>query len=237
MIQHKCKLAAGLALFALFMASAMAAPAKGPAAATDSQDVAKGRAFEDNSADVIKRRVGSGDPVAGKDKSMLCQGCHGEQGISVEPLIPKLAGQYAGYIAKQVRDFQNGYRSNPIMNGMAATVDDADLPDIAAYFASRNKMKGDGSSNALGKKLFLNGDMTRMMVACVNCHGVNGKGKTPDNHVFPVLGGQQKEYLRGQLLNFRQGDRANSPGGIMNIVTQKMTDAEIEALAEYISGL
>jgi cytochrome c553 len=79
--------------------------------------------------------------------------------------------------------------------------------------------------------------MTRMMVACVNCHGVNGKGKTPDNSMFPVLGGQQKEYLRIQLVNFRQGERANSPGGVMNIVAQKLTDAEIDALAEYISGL
>jgi cytochrome c553 len=98
-------------------------------------------------------------------------------------------------------------------------------------------MKGDGSSNAAGKNLFLNGDMSRMMVACINCHGVNGKGKTPDNFVFPVIGGQNKEYLRNQLMNFRQGDRANSPGGVMNIITQKLTNAEIEALVEYISGL
>lgn len=246
MSYKKSTLATGIALIALFATSAMAAPAKGDKSATHAtadasasdQDMLKGRVgFEDNSPDIIKLRTGSGNPVAGKDKSLLCQGCHGEEGISVEPLIPKLAGQYAGYIAKQVHDFQNGFRSNPIMNGMAATVSDEDLPDIAAYFASRNKMKGDGSGNALGKKLFLNGDMTRMMVACVNCHGVNGKGKTPDNHVFPVLGGQQKEYLRGQLITFRQGARANSPGGIMNIVTQKMTDPEIEALAEYISGL
>ncbi len=246
MLHNKYNLAIGLALI-VFSGSSMAATKSTPAAtaaalasraeASDGQDMLKGRkGFEDNSADVIKRRSGTGDPVAGKEKSQLCQGCHGEEGISVEPQIPKLAGQYAGYIEKQVHDFQNGIRSNPIMNGMAATVDDPDLPDIAAYFASRNKMKGDGSSNALGKKLFLTGDMTRMMVACVNCHGVNGKGKTPDNYVFPVIGGQQKEYLRIQLTNFRQGDRTNSPGGVMNIITQKLTDAEIEALTEYISG-
>jgi cytochrome c553 len=246
MFRNKYNLATGLALIALFATPAMAATAKGeksamPAtvvASAGDQDMLKGRVgFEDNSPDIIKRRMGSGNPVAGKEKSQLCQGCHGEEGISVEPQIPKLAGQYAGYIEKQVHDFQNGYRSNPIMNGMAATVDEADLPDIAAYFASRNKMKGDGSTNAHGRNLFLNGDMTRMMVACVNCHGVNGKGKTPDNPVFPVIGGQQKEYLRNQLTNFRQGDRANSPGGVMNIITQKLTNAEIEELVDYISGL
>jgi cytochrome c553 len=245
MFHNKSKLAIGLALIVLSTTAAMAASTKGDKSAApkgaelaDNQDALKGRVgFDDNSPDIIKRRTGSGNPLAGKDKSLLCQGCHGEEGISVEPQIPKLAGQYAGYIAKQVHDFQNGFRSNAIMNGMAATVDDADLPDIAAYFASRNKMKGDGSANALGRNLFLNGDMTRMMVACINCHGVNGKGKTPDNSMFPVIGGQQKEYLRIQLTNFRQGDRANSPGGVMNIITQKLTNAEIEALAEYVSGL
>ena len=112
-----------------------------------------------------------------------------------------------------------------------------DLTDIAAYFASREKMKGDGHTNELGKKLFLHGDMSRMMVACVNCHGVNGKGKSPDNPVFPVIGGQHKDYLRGQLINFRDGDRGNSPGGVMNIITQKLTDQELDALADYVSGL
>lgn len=244
MSQIKNNLAAGLALAMLFTtAAAVAAPkaeqgAAVAAATNDSRDPLKGRSgFDDNSADTIKRRMGAGDPVAGKDKSMLCQGCHGEEGISIEPMIPKLAGQYSAYIAKQVRDFQTGYRSNPIMNGMAATVSPEDLPDIAAYFASKNKMKGDGTGNQTGRNLFLNGDMSRMMVACINCHGVNGKGKTPDNSMFPVLGGQQKDYLRGQLVNFRQGDRSNSPGGVMNIITQKLSDAEIESLAEYISGL
>jgi len=249
MLHIKSNIAAGLALVVLITATATAtaatakddkaAPTKAATASFTSSgpDVIKGQGFADNSAEVIKSRSGSGNPVAGKDKSALCQGCHGEDGISFEPAIPKLAGQYAGYIGKQVRDFQTGFRSNAIMNGMAATVDDADLADITAYFASKSKMKGDGASNALGKNLFQNGDMNRMMVACVNCHGVNGKGKTPDNSMFPVLGGQQKEYIRIQLVNFRQGQRANSPGGVMNIIAQKLSDAEMEALAQYVSGL
>ena len=243
MLHIKSNIAASLALVVLITATATASAATTkddkPAQATASSgaEIVKGQGFADNSAEVLKARSGSGNPVAGKDKSALCQGCHGEDGISFEPAIPKLAGQYAGYIGKQVRDFQTGFRSNAIMNGMAATVDDADLADITAYFASKNKMKGDGTSNALGKNLFQNGDMSRMMVACVNCHGVNGKGKTPENSMFPVLGGQQKEYIRIQLVNFRQGQRANSPGGVMNIIAQKLSDAEMEALAQYVSGL
>jgi cytochrome c553 len=190
----------------------------------------------DDSAESIKLRSGPGDPVAGKEKSQLCQGCHGEEGISIEGLIPKLAGQYGKYIAKELRNYQAGTRSHQIMNAMAATISDDDLADIAAYFASRKKMKGNGSDNELGKKLFLHGDISRTMVACINCHGVNGKGLTPNTSMFPVIGGQQKDYIRRQLVNFRKGDRTNSPNGIMNRITQKLTDAELEALAEYVSG-
>ena len=193
--------------------------------------------FADDSAESIKQRSGPGNPVLGKDKSQLCQGCHGEEGISAEPLIPNLAGQYGVYISKQLRNYQAGTRLHKIMSAMAATINDEDLADISAYFASRNKMKGKPSNNPIGQNLFLNGDMSRMMVACVQCHGAHGKGKTPSNSVFPVIGGQQRGYLRGQLINFRKGDRSNSPGGIMNIITQKLTDAEIEALADYVSGL
>lgn len=207
-------------------------------AQTDASDPNRGQmVFADDSEESIKQRSGTGNPVAGKDKSQLCQGCHGEEGISFEPLIPNLAGQYGVYIAKQLRNYQAGTRSHKIMSAMAATINDEDLADISAYFASRNKMKGKGTASKVGQNLFLNGDMSRMMVACVNCHGANGKGKTPTNAVFPVIGGQQRGYIRAQLINFRKGDRSNSPGGIMNIITQKLTDSEIDALSDYVSGL
>ena len=199
--------------------------------------------FADDSAEAIKVRSAPGDPIAGKTKSELCQGCHGETGNSTESQIPKLAGQYGVYIAKQLRNYQSGVRANQIMSAMAATINDEDLADISAYFASQQKMQGKKSrasptsGNSIGEKLFLYGDMSRMMVACINCHGVNGKGKTPDNSTFPVIGGQHKDYLRVQLLAFKKDQRNNSPGGVMNIITQKLTNAEITALAEYMSSL
>lgn len=195
-----------------------------------------GVAPDDDSPESIKLRSGTGDPVAGKQKSELCQGCHGEQGISLEGLIPKLAGQYAKYIAKELRNYQSGTRSHQIMNAMAGTISDDDLADIAAYFASRPKMKGAGSNNEVGKKLFLHGDISRTVVACINCHGVNGKGLTPNTSMFPVIGGQQKDYIRRQLINFRKDERTNSPNAIMNRITHKLTDDEIEGLADYVSG-
>ena len=232
MFHIKNNIAAGLALVVLITATAAFARNENTNPLTGQIGVDAG----DESAQSIKLRIGTGDPVAGKDKSMLCQGCHGEAGISMEGLVPSLAGQYGKYIAKELRNYQAGTRSHQIMNAMAATISDDDLADIAAYFASRPKMKGNGSENALGKKLFQQGDISRTMVACINCHGVNGKGLTPNTSMFPVIGGQQKDYLRRQLVNFRKGDRTNSPNGIMIRITQKLTDDELEALADYVSG-
>jgi cytochrome c553 len=198
--------------------------------------------FMDEAPEAVRARSGDGDPVAGQEKSQLCQGCHGEGGLSAEPMIPHLAGQYAQYISKNLRNFQSGARTHQIMSAMAATIDDADLADISAYFASQRKMQGDRSGEQdpraeVGKKLFLEGDMSRMIIACTNCHGVDGKGRSPNVSMFPVIGGQQEGYLRGQLLNWRSGERANSPNAIMNRIGQALTDDEIESLAIYISSL
>jgi cytochrome c553 len=197
--------------------------------------------FDDDTPENIRLRSAPGDPVAGRDKSMLCQGCHGEKGMSAETMIPNLAGQYGKYISKNLRNFQSGARTHQIMSAMAKTISDDDLADIAAYFASQPKMRGDGSGDTnpkaqIGKNLFLNGDMNRMVVACTNCHGVAGKGRAPGISMFPVIGGQQPGYLRGQLINWRSAERTNSANGIMNRIAQNLTDEEIDSLAEYISA-
>jgi len=186
----------------------------------------------------LQLRSGPGNPITGDEKSALCKGCHGNTGVSMDPLIPKLAGQYGKYIAKQVRNYQASIRTHQIMGAIAASVTDEDLADISAYFGAQSMMKGDTpSSNQVGENLFKNGDMTRMLVPCNNCHGATGKGQNPRNSVFPVIGGQHKEYLLGQLTNFKKGTRNNSPGGVMNIMVQHLSDAEIDALADYVSGL
>jgi len=218
MFHVKNGIAAGFALIVLFASSVALAQS-------------------DPGAEAARLRESGGDPVAGKEKSFLCQGCHGADGISFESVIPKLAGQYGGYIAKQIHDYQSGIRSHPIMNAMAGTVNEADLADIGAYFNSQIKMKGNGAaSNPLGEDIFLHGDISKNRIACMGCHGLNGKGAGSRSSMFPVLGGQQKDYIRKQLIDFRSNYRVNSPNGIMNTMTKLLTDAEIEALAEYISA-
>ena len=180
-----------------------------------------------------------GDAVAGKDKSALCQGCHGEIGISAAPNFPHLAGQYAGYIRKQIVDFQKESRKDDTMSGMAATITERqDLEDIAAYFATQKVMQGEKSAeNKSGKNIYLNGNSVTDLYGCVNCHGEDGKGKSPNNSVFPVIGGQQKDYLVKQLNDFRSGARSNDPAGMMADIAKKMSDAEIEAVSAYLAGL
>jgi cytochrome c553 len=231
MSHFKCNIAASLALAALLTSTAAFAQ-------DEDTNPLKGRIIgpAEDSPEAIKQRSGPGDPVAGKTKSHLCQGCHGEFGISTEPLIPKLAGQYGNYIAKEVLNYQAGTRTHQIMNAMAATLTDADLADVAAYFASQKKMQGNRSAeNQLGKDIFLHSDTDNKRYACVNCHGPHGKGIDPKVSAFPVIGGQHKDYLRRQLINFREGDRTNSPNGIMNQVASSLSDTEIESLVEYIS--
>ncbi len=183
-----------------------------------------------------------GDPKAGKDKSAMCQGCHGEEGISAAPNFPNLAGQFAKYTERQIRDYQSAKRVDPMMSGMAAGVTDPqDLADIAAYFASKKRMAGKpGGDKALlekGKKIFQEGNPETGVYACGNCHGENGYGLDAKNNVFPVISGQTKDYLLKQMNDFRSGERHNDPAGMMGSIAKKMTDAEINAVVEYAAGM
>ena len=191
-------------------------------------------AFAGDGAEEIKQRMGAGNPVEGKEKSAMCQGCHGEDGNSAAPEYPKLAGQYAAYIQKQVNDFKSGARKDPVMSGMAATVaSDQDLLDIAAYFASQKQMKSPAPVvNKAGEARFLDEGN-----GCGTCHGANGKGLAPGQSKYPVIGGQHKDYLIKQLKDFRMHARANDAGGVMGLVAGFMADEDIESVASYISGL
>jgi len=192
------------------------------------------------SPEAIKLRIGSGDPTRGKAKSEteLCQGCHGENGISIAVGVPNLSGQYAGYILKQLQEFRSGARRHRIMTAMAEGLADTDTADIGAYFASQPGMTGDSSGeNAAARELFLYGDVNRNINACVGCHDLNGAGRIANGIVYPRLAGQNKGYLRVQLLNWNIGARNNSPGGVMNKIAEPLNEEEISALANYLSGL
>ena len=183
-----------------------------------------------------------GDPVAGAEKSALCQGCHGGTGNSESAEFPRLAGQYAGYIVKQIKDFKSGVRANnETMAGMAASVESVqDMKDIASYFAQQ-KMAPDPlhkSNKKLadkGEEIFTKGRPEKDLYACINCHGERGKGKAGTISTFPVIGGQHKDYIIKELKDLQSGLRANDPAGMMSDIAKKLNAEEMDAVAEYLS--
>ncbi|MCF6282548.1 MAG: cytochrome c4 [Candidatus Polarisedimenticolaceae bacterium] len=178
-----------------------------------------------------------GDAEAGKAKSVVCAGCHGLDGNSFNPLWPKLAGQSASYITKQVNDFKAGTRKDPIMGAQAAALNDTDLADLAAYFSSQTRTTGTTAADkaALGGKVYRAGNSATGVAACMACHGPTGAGNAAAG--FPGLAGQQALYVEKALKDFRSGARVNDVNNMMRGVTANMTDAEIAAVAQFVQGL
>ena len=184
-----------------------------------------------------------GDPKAGEAKGAICAGCHGMDGNSEAGMFPRLAGQYSAYIVKQIRDFQRGHRANnEIMAGMAATVASVqDAKDIGAFFETQKIAKQpivppDKDLVAKGEKLFKEGNPANGVYGCINCHGPKGTGRDQSISQFPRLVAQHKEYLVKQLNDFKSGTRGNDPAGMMSDIAKKLTDAEINAVSEYLAA-
>ena len=191
------------------------------------------------SADVVTSSpaaaIFNGDIKAGQTKSATCVACHGVDGNSAVPMYPSIAGQSASYIAKQLADFKSGLRVDPVMAGMVAALTEEDMKDLGAYFAVQAAKAGSGETNAEGHKLYFGGDSAKGITACIACHGVKGKGM--QQAAFPAVAAQSKDYLKKQLTSFRDGSRANDNSSIMRNIAIKLSDAQIDALAQYMSGL
>jgi cytochrome c553 len=178
-----------------------------------------------------------GAEIAGQ----VCAACHAADGNSNIAENPILAGQHAGYLAKQLHNFQvrNGAtkaeRENAIMAGFAAMLSADDIRNVSAFYASQ-PAKGAYAANkdllAKGQQIYRAGIPARGVPACVGCHAPNGAGIPIQ---YPKLSGQHAAYTQAQLTSFRSGARANS-AQMMKIAAQ-MSDADISAVAEYIAGL
>lgn len=188
----------------------------------------------------------AGDIAAGKAlvTSAGCVACHGADGNSPSDAYPKLAGQNARYLEKQLHDFQLGAttqgksgRNNPVMWTQAQNLSEQQITDLAAYFASQKTEIGVTQEQylELGQKLFRGGDAETGLAACMGCHGPRAMGNDPAR--FPQLSGQHPAYIVAQLKAFRAAERANDPNGMMRLLAARLTDKQIEALANYVSGL
>lgn len=175
--------------------------------------------------------------------NQVCAACHGADGTSPTPANPSLAGMPADYITAQLAHFKSGVRQNAIMQGFAATLSDADMVSLGAFFASQppkpNTAK-DASLVRLGQKLWRAGDAATGVPACSACHGPTGAGIP---RLYPRIGGQWSDYTLAQLKAFKSGERGMDKGGkdingrIMVGVVRGMTEAQMKALADYAQGL
>jgi len=185
-----------------------------------------------------------GDVNAGKEKSATCAACHGPDGNAPVNIYPKIAGQHADYIYKQLTEFKLGMtsggkegRMNPVMSGMAMPLSDQDMKDLAAYFASLNMSEGATPKDVqeTGAMLYKAGDAERGIPSCAACHGPRGNGSSLAK--FPKISFQHPEYINSQLEQFRDGVRNNDLNGVMQDIAKKLTDKDIETLSKYLGGL
>lgn len=186
----------------------------------------------------LAETAAKGDPAKAQQiATTVCVACHAADGNSTTAANPKLAAQIPEYIAKQLADFKSGARKNPIMAGMSASLSPEDMKNLGAYFSEKKPAASSAKDQALvalGQKIFKGGNQSTGVPACAACHGPSGAGIPVQ---FPRLAGQHAEYTLTQLTAFRSGERANDAAKMMRVIASKMTDQEMKAVAEYISGL
>jgi cytochrome c553 len=172
------------------------------------------------------------------DKSAVCAVCHGADGNSTNALWPKLAGQHENYIVQQLKNFQSGDRQDPSMSPQAANLSEQDMLDLAAYFSNQTIKGGSAFKDSLmlGQKIYRGGNKETGVAACIACHGPNGKGNPAAE--YPTISGQHAAYTLKQLQDYKSGKRkATDKAEIMRDIAIRMSEAEMQAVTNYIQGL
>ena len=165
-----------------------------------------------------------GDAVTGKAIAAGCAGCHGEAGIGGNVSGPGLAGQKADYLVVALKAYKTGARDNPVMSAMAKDLGDADIENVAAYFAGSNckgAQNGDKKALAAGQAV---------AAKCAACHGAKGISGQP---AWPNLAGQSKDYIVNALKSYKAGGRKN---GMMDGIAKDLSDADAASVAAYFSN-
>lgn len=189
-------------------------------------------------AQAAKPDAAKGQTIAGQ----VCVACHASDGNSVAPANPKIAGQIPEYLHKQLANFKpqggnKAERENAVMSGMVASLSDADMRNLAAYYAGQKLKPAAARSKdlaAAGQKLYRGGNSAKGVPACSGCHGPDGSGMPSQ---YPRIAGQYAEYIEAQLKLFKSGERANDPNRMMRGVAERMSEKDIKAVAEYAAGL
>jgi len=183
-------------------------------------------ALADSNAD----RVRAEQLVSGR-----CFMCHGMEGESASPVFPRLAGQHAEYVARQLADFKSGKRNSETMKSQAEDLTPGEMKALGTFFENR-KVAAKAAANpellAVGRYVFWQGNSYSGVPACASCHGANGYGTAQ----LPRLAGQHPRYIEDQLRQFNKRERTND-NAVMHAVASRLSELEAHAVAEYIATL
>jgi cytochrome c553 len=180
-----------------------------------------------------------GSAEAGQAKSVTCTACHGQQGVSMSPLWPNIAGQNAPYLHAQLRAFKEGTRYDPLMTPQSMLLSDEDMADLAVYYEGlpeASQSVKDESLVARGEALYRGGNLDKGIAACLACHGPSGKGNPAAK--YPALRGQHADYTAKQLNDYASGARtSDGKTNVMRDIASRLSKEDIEALSSYVQGL
>ena len=169
-----------------------------------------------------------------------CEACHGAHGEGAPPAgIPRLAGQSADYLAKQLHDYETGTRDNPIMRNFARGLSDSERTQLGSYYAwlsappTAQTVQINAHQLVRGRQLASQGDEAARVQACDNCHGPDGSGLP---HSAPYLAGQSAQYLANQIKGWQEGTRKNDAGKLMVVIAERLSSADITAVSAYFAS-
>lgn len=181
----------------------------------------------------------AGSIEAGKAKSLTCTACHGQDGNSVNPIWPNIAGQNAPYLVAQLQAYKNGTRTDPLMASQAMLLSDEDMRNLAVYFESLPAAVAavaDTSTIAKAEALYRGGNEDAGVAACLACHGPSGRGNPAAK--YPALNGQHAAYTAKQLRDYASNTRqSDGKTRMMRELAARLTEDDIVALASYVQGL
>ena len=234
-ISKLTSLRAGFAAFSIFAligisGAVIAADTPPMAPAAEAKAAVPGKPKADAAAG--EALYSSGDVSRGVT---ACITCHGPKGQSAVGTWPKLSAQHAAYTTKQLKNFKEGTRANPVMMGMVATLTEQDMQNISAFLVKQPASEGVAQNKAtieLGQSIYRGGIAAKGVPACAACHSPTGAGIPAQ---YPRLGGQWADYSYTQLIAFREGTRKNS--NQMTIIATKLSDQEMKAVSDYMAGL
>jgi cytochrome c553 len=237
---------------AALLVLAAAAPALLPAAQAEAHGQSKPApaALSPGELRTLLATLPTGDPARGErlHTEQFCASCHGAKGVAPTPNWPHVAGQRAAYTVKMLVDYQRGIRAEgeraALMHAVTRDMPAQDMADLAAWYATlplpheaETPRPKTTVAAADVQQLVRKGDPTRLITPCASCHGAQGQGGTGDGKASPALAGQNPQYFVRTMQQFHGDVRTNDPKRGMRAFAQRLSDAEVAALASYYADL